>query len=492
MGDILIKHLEEIIPGNNDFALIDPAASLGSYKKSKVANLPGGSGSSGALQLAAPAISLSVISPSQINLSWSNVSNETGYVLERSLNGSVWTALATLGANVTSFNATGLSSATLYYFRVRATGDGISYSNSEWDQDSATTTSGSIPQLATPTLTASVISSTQINLSWTNVADEMGYQVQQSLNGTSWTTIDTPAANTTTLNVTGLTPATLYYFRVKAFGDGIAYLDSAYGTDSDTTSSGGGLATPANFNATGGTLSIALDWDPVVGAVEYAVEVSDNGTSGWTEIYRGSATDHNHTGLGAGVTKYYRCYAVNGGTSSGYATDNATTAGGSFSGDVTWSFIDSDLEQYNASQGIRKKTSASPAWTDYAISNETLVVGKRLICIADSVGLFSHAAISNSQAAASSYADFLGMRQNDGSTIELFQSSAIGSSTSVVADRYFALFYEAAGTIRFQSSSDGVTWTTHGTSSEPSAGAPYYVHMFFYDPLASYKEVYIA
>jgi hypothetical protein len=99
---------------------------------------------------------------------------------------------------------------------------------------------GGLTQLATPTLTATVAGSTQINLSWTNVANESSYKLEWSPNGTSgWTQIGgTIAANTTTYNHTGLTASTHYYYRVSAIGDGVTYSDSNLGTDDDITSAG--------------------------------------------------------------------------------------------------------------------------------------------------------------------------------------------------------------------------------------------------------------
>ncbi len=60
-------------------------------------------------------------STSQIDLSWTdNAGSETGYRIERSPDGSTWTEIATVGANVTSYSDTGLSEATLYHYRVLA------------------------------------------------------------------------------------------------------------------------------------------------------------------------------------------------------------------------------------------------------------------------------------------------------------------------------------------------------------------------------------
>jgi fibronectin type 3 domain-containing protein len=60
-------------------------------------------------------------SRTQINLSWiDNATNETGFLVERSTNGSTWTQVGSVGANLRTYNATGLKSNTIYYFRVRA------------------------------------------------------------------------------------------------------------------------------------------------------------------------------------------------------------------------------------------------------------------------------------------------------------------------------------------------------------------------------------
>lgn len=58
----------------------------------------------------------------QINLAWSdNATDETGYKIERSLNNSTWTQIATAAANVRAYSDTGLSTGVQYYYRVRAT-----------------------------------------------------------------------------------------------------------------------------------------------------------------------------------------------------------------------------------------------------------------------------------------------------------------------------------------------------------------------------------
>ena len=71
--------------------------------------------------LAAPILTAAVNSSTVINLAWTAPSTTvTGYVLQRSLNGTKFTQLASLGQNVTSYQNTLLAPGTTYYYRVQA------------------------------------------------------------------------------------------------------------------------------------------------------------------------------------------------------------------------------------------------------------------------------------------------------------------------------------------------------------------------------------
>ena len=79
-------------------------------------------------------------SQTQINLSWTdNSSDETNFRVERSPNGtSGWTEIATVAANTTTYNDTGLTCGTPYYYRVRVWSSDTSYSG--YSNNSNTTT----------------------------------------------------------------------------------------------------------------------------------------------------------------------------------------------------------------------------------------------------------------------------------------------------------------------------------------------------------------
>ncbi len=76
---------------------------------------------SGASISAPSGLTATTASSSQINLSWTDNSTETGFRIERSGSpGGPYSEIATVGANVTTYSNTGLSSSTTYYYRVRA------------------------------------------------------------------------------------------------------------------------------------------------------------------------------------------------------------------------------------------------------------------------------------------------------------------------------------------------------------------------------------
>lgn len=73
--------------------------------------------------------------------------------------------------------------------------------------------------VAAPTnLTATALSSSQINLAWAdNAGNETSYSVERSTDGNTWGVIATLGANSTSYANTGLTAGATYYYRVRAF-----------------------------------------------------------------------------------------------------------------------------------------------------------------------------------------------------------------------------------------------------------------------------------
>lgn len=108
------------------------------------------------------------------------------------------------------------------------------------------------PPAAPTSLSATTVSSSQINLSWTdNASNEQGFKVYKSTDGVNYylhATISTP--NTTSYSVTGLTPAIQYSFKVQAYNGSGSSSDS--NTATATTQASSGLYVYEGFNYTSG------------------------------------------------------------------------------------------------------------------------------------------------------------------------------------------------------------------------------------------------
>ena len=157
-------------------------------------------------------------SASSIELAWSNTAGESSYRVERSTEGgaSGWMQVTNVGQNVTGFTDSPLSAATTYFYRVIAIRDGIDSVPSA--VASATTI---LDPPATPTLTAQASSSSEIALSWGDVATETGYRIERSDDGgTGWVTIATTGQDVTSFTDAGLIPGTGYAYRVIAINAG--------------------------------------------------------------------------------------------------------------------------------------------------------------------------------------------------------------------------------------------------------------------------------
>lgn len=161
------------------------------------------------------------VSSSQVNLAWvDSDNNETGFKIERCTGTgcSDFAQIATVGANITSFASTGLSASTSYNYRVRA-------ANAAGDSDysniaSATTLAAPALPAAPTNLVATVVSKSQINLSWQdNASNETGYRVERCKGSTctNFTVIATLGPDATSFANTGLSKNTTYSYRVVAY-----------------------------------------------------------------------------------------------------------------------------------------------------------------------------------------------------------------------------------------------------------------------------------
>ncbi|HEV2193848.1 MAG TPA: fibronectin type III domain-containing protein [Nitrosopumilaceae archaeon] len=199
-----------------------------------------------------------------------------------------------------------------------------------------------IPLVSQPpsSLTATVVSSSQIDLSWTAPSGIVGllssYKIERSTDGgITWSAIPTNILSTsTTYSDTGLAASTTYTYRVFAVYGAVQSQPS--NTASATTPSAATAPQPpTGLTATAASSSqINLSWTVPANnggsdITGYKIERSTDAGTTWSPIVSNSAsksTAYSDTGLSPSTAYTYRVSAINSaGTSQPSNTASATT-----------------------------------------------------------------------------------------------------------------------------------------------------------------------
>jgi len=344
--------------------------------------------------VASPACDTFDPSHGAVALSWQDKSsNEDAFEVEQSADSINFTPFATPSpVTSTSFMATGLPTGAIAFFRVRAVN---AYGVSSYTNVARAATPA-IPDTM-PTLTATVASSSQINLTWNDVANETAFRLERSLDGVIWNTLIELGPNVTKYSNTGLTSVKMYYYRIRAAG-ACSYLTPYSAVVSAMTT--GSITAPSSLRAS------AVSWTKV------KLTWSDRSSNEWGFSLERSPTklftDITAFTLGANTTLffdttataktlyYYRMRAFAGPFNSSYTSSTSLTtpadsttlvptvpsslAATALAGPVnklTWK----DNALYESGFKIQRSTTSSFTAPD------SFVVGQNVTAFRDSIGL---------------------------------------------------------------------------------------------------------
>lgn len=267
---------------------------------------------------------------SQASVSWvapaSNGGNAvTGYTLEWSTSSTFASGVSSAAVAGTSTTVGGLSNGSTYYFRVRANN---AVGSSAW---SATDSAFIATTPAAPTGLTAGAGVGSASLQWVAPSNDggspiTGYTIEYALNS-GMSGSSTASSTGTSATISGLTPGSTYYFRVRA---------------ANAIGAGAWSATVASFTASvpGAPTALAATVKPGLVGLTWAAPASDGGAavsgyrvewatdSGFTGASSADVTTREYTltGLNAAVTYYFRVRALNVvGQSAASATVSPTT-----------------------------------------------------------------------------------------------------------------------------------------------------------------------
>ncbi len=278
--------------------------------------------------ITAPVLSTAAVGDTFVNLSWTDTAtDETGFVLERctGIGCSDFTELTSTGAGVTTYSNTGLTLGETYSYRIKA----YKTATCGWDTEYSNVRTETTLVVPPSGLAAAAVSTTQINLSWTdNSGSETGFKIERCTGAgcSDFVQINTVGANVATYQDTSVCNTTSYSYRARAYKTGewdSNYSDTATAV---TAAPGAPVLTATRASET----QINLSWtDNTTDETGFKIDrCTGDGCSNFAEITSVAAntTTYNNTSLTYSTTYTYRVRAYKTATCAWEAASNTPSA----------------------------------------------------------------------------------------------------------------------------------------------------------------------
>ncbi len=256
-----------------------------------------------------------LINSTGFNANWNSAANATGYLLDVATDYGFTSFVSGYNGldvgNNTYATLSGITHGLNYYYRVRAYN---AYGPSDNSNIISVTPN---PPVATP---ESSVSATGFNANWNSSTGATGYYLDVATdNGftnfvSGYNNLDVGGATYSTL--TGLTPGTVYFYRVRAYNP-LATSDNSNVITAWTAP----VAPVATQGSLFGSTTFNANWNSCPSATGYDLDVSTDSlfssfVSGFNNLNVGNVTTYQVTGVPNTSTYYYRVRAYNdGGTS---------------------------------------------------------------------------------------------------------------------------------------------------------------------------------
>ena len=360
-----------------------------------------------------------VVSASEINLSWTdNSNNEDGFKIERKVEGGTYSQFGAVGSGVTAYHDTGLTCETRYFYRITSY-NGLGDSGYSTEINTITSTCPTSAPTAPSGLTATIVSNTQIDLDWTDKSNnEDVFKIERKTgSGGTYSQVGTVGAGVVFYPDGGLTCGTTYYYRVRATN---SVGDSGYSNEILNKTSACPLtppSVPSNLQATAISSSqINLTWTDNSGNEDgFKIErkTGSGGTYGQIGTVGGGVVAYSDTGLTCGSTYYYRVRAYNTVGDSSYTSE----ANGVLTCPLTVPMAPSNLQAT-----VVSSSQINLSWTDNSSNEDGFKIERK-----EGVG-GTYIIVFTASANASSWAN-TGLSANTTYYFRIYAYNSVGNSS---------------------------------------------------------------
>lgn len=223
----------------------------------------------------------------QVNLAWTdNNTDETGFKIERCAGTGCTTfaQVATVLANVKTYNDTAVTPGTTYRYQVRAYK--LPSLGCGWDSSYTSVAEAATSIIAPSALAATAVNSTSVRLSWVNnTVSETGYKIERCTGSgcSAFAEVAAVTGKMTSWTDTTVASSTSYTYRIRATSNTAAW-DSGYSNSSTALTPAQGA--PSNLAGTANSTRITLTWaDNTVDENGFKVErCAGSGCAAFTQV----------------------------------------------------------------------------------------------------------------------------------------------------------------------------------------------------------------
>lgn len=154
------------------------------------------------------------VSVGAIKIRWNKISGASYYRIWRKTPNGSWKKLKTVYGSVSSYLDSGLTSGTTYYYAVR----GYGKTDGKWVWSKYKTLKTETARLADVTASATLVSSSRIDVTWNQAAKAGGYYIWRKSSGeTEWTRLKNVSASVSSYSDTDVSSGNSYVYCVRAY-----------------------------------------------------------------------------------------------------------------------------------------------------------------------------------------------------------------------------------------------------------------------------------